>query len=56
MARKPRILLAGGFYHLILRGNGGQGSFLLMPIAVAFCGTFRKGPVASTTEFRPSVL
>lgn len=28
MARKPRIHLSGGFYHVILRGNGGQDIFL----------------------------
>ncbi|MBM9535607.1 transposase [Desulfobulbus alkaliphilus] len=28
MARKPRIHLSGGFYHIILRGNGGQDIFL----------------------------
>jgi len=28
MARKPRIHLPGGFYHVILRGNGGQPVFL----------------------------
>jgi putative transposase len=28
MARKPRILLPGGLYHVILRGNGGQPIFL----------------------------
>ena len=28
MARKPRIHLAGGFYHVILRGNAGQPVFL----------------------------
>jgi putative transposase len=27
MARKPRILLSGGIYHVILRGNGGQPIF-----------------------------
>lgn len=27
MARKPRIHLPGGFYHVILRGNGGQPVF-----------------------------
>ena len=28
MARKPRIHLTGGLYHVILRGNGGQPVFL----------------------------
>jgi hypothetical protein len=28
MARKPRIHLAGGLYHVIFRGNGGQDVFL----------------------------
>lgn len=28
MARKPRIHLPGGFYHVILRGNAGQSIFL----------------------------
>jgi REP element-mobilizing transposase RayT len=28
MARKPRIHLPGGFYHVIFRGNGGQDIFL----------------------------
>ncbi len=28
MARKPRIHLPGGLYHVILRGNGGQSVFL----------------------------
>jgi REP element-mobilizing transposase RayT len=28
MARKPRIHIAGGLYHVILRGNGGQPVFL----------------------------
>jgi putative transposase len=28
MARKPRIHLSGGFYHVIFRGNGGQPVFL----------------------------
>jgi REP element-mobilizing transposase RayT len=28
MARKPRVNLPGGFYHVILRGNGGQDIFL----------------------------
>ena len=28
MARKPRIHLSGGFYHVILRGNAGQPVFL----------------------------
>ena len=28
MARKPRIHLPGGLYHVIFRGNGGQGVFL----------------------------
>ena len=27
MARKPRVHLAGGTYHVMLRGNGGQGIF-----------------------------
>ncbi len=27
MARKPRIHLPGGFYHVVLRGNGGQDIF-----------------------------
>ena len=27
MPRKPRIHLAGGLYHVILRGNGGQDIF-----------------------------
>lgn len=27
MARKPRIHIAGGCYHVILRGNGGQDIF-----------------------------
>lgn len=29
MARKPRIHLPGGLYHVILRGNGGQDVFLV---------------------------
>ena len=28
MARKPRLHVPGGFYHVILRGNGGQDIFL----------------------------
>jgi hypothetical protein len=28
MARKPRIHLTDGFYHVIFRGNGGQPVFL----------------------------
>ena len=28
MARKPRIHVAGGFYHVILRGNAHQNIFL----------------------------
>jgi REP element-mobilizing transposase RayT len=28
MARKPRIHLPGGFYHVILRGNNRQNIFL----------------------------
>lgn len=28
MARKPRIHLSGGLYHVIFRGNGGQSVFL----------------------------
>ncbi len=28
MARKPRIHVPGGFYHVILRGNGGQDVFI----------------------------
>ncbi len=28
MARKPRIHLPGGIYHVMLRGNGGQEIFL----------------------------
>ena len=27
MARKPRLLIEGGFYHLMLRGNGGSDIF-----------------------------
>ena len=27
MARKPRLHLPGGFYHAMLRGNGGQDIF-----------------------------
>ena len=27
MARKPRILIEGGFYHVMLRGNGGDAIF-----------------------------
>jgi len=27
MARKPRLHVPGGFYHVILRGNGGQDIF-----------------------------
>ena len=27
MSRKPRIHLAGGMYHVMLRGNGGQAIF-----------------------------
>ena len=27
MARKPRLHLPGGFYHVMLRGNGGQDIF-----------------------------
>ncbi|MCP3891723.1 MAG: transposase, partial [Desulfobulbaceae bacterium] len=27
MARKPRIHIPSGFYHVILRGNGGQDVF-----------------------------
>jgi len=29
MARKPRIHYPGAFYHVILRGNGGQDIFLI---------------------------
>ncbi len=29
MARKPRIHIPGGLYHVILRGNGGQPVFLI---------------------------
>jgi len=28
MARKPRLHLSGGIYHVILRGNGGQDIFV----------------------------
>ena len=27
MARKPRLHLPGGFFHVMLRGNGGQDIF-----------------------------
>jgi len=27
MARKPRIHVSGGLYHVMLRGNGGQDIF-----------------------------
>ncbi len=27
MARKPRIHLPGGYYHVMIRGNGGQDIF-----------------------------
>ena len=27
MARKPRVHVAGGLYHVMLRGNGGQDIF-----------------------------
>ena len=27
MARKPRLLIEGGFYHVMLRGNGGSDIF-----------------------------
>ncbi len=33
MSRKPRIHLAGGMYHVMLCGNGGQAIFFRIEIA-----------------------
>ncbi len=48
MARKPRIHLPGGLYHVVLRGNGGQDVFLTDADYCRFYlllqeGTFRFG-------------
>ena len=48
MARKPRIHLPGGLYHVILRGNGGQPIFFKDDDRYRFClllqeGTYRYG-------------
>ena len=32
MARKRRVHYPGAIYHVVLRGNGGQGIFLMMMI------------------------
>ena len=34
MARKRRVHYPGAVYHVVLRGNGGQGIFLMMIVFI----------------------
>lgn len=43
MARKPRIHIPGAFYHVILRGNGGQDIFLSDVDRIRFCLLLQEG-------------
>ncbi|OKY73772.1 MAG: transposase [Desulfobulbaceae bacterium DB1] len=43
MARKPRIHLPGGIYHVIFRGNGGQDVFLTEADRYRFCLLLQEG-------------
>lgn len=51
MARKPRIHLSGGLYHVIFRGNGGQSVFLNDEDRYASTSSFKREPVNSATVF-----
>ena len=43
MARKPRMHLSGGLYHVIFRGNGDQSVFLTTTTAKSFYLLFQEG-------------
>ena len=45
MARKPRLHLPGGLYHVILRGNARQNVFLIPADRAVFYDLFAEGVV-----------
>ena len=58
MARKPRLHIPGGLYHVMLRGNGGQDIFIddedrLSPV---FTDPARDGTSAKLAEPLTAVL
>jgi len=55
MARKPRIHIPGGFYHVMLRGNGGVDVFFNEEDVIGFICLCRKGWSATVIVFMPFV-